>query len=209
MTDSPAGGNGRRFSSAISSPPRLWDASLGERSTRPNDFRVDAGAVRLQISVDQRNPTLLAARLIVGHELADGSRKLAAPRRGGPAEEHPLYQLTRVGSLFAALVGKPMAKLFRRDTPYPMRHVTENHVKHTVGLYLVGRISWDSLEVWLARATWDEPGVPDIAYRVQLLMAEADRGHRPNVSDDLRALMTEPWIAAGGLEPPTSGLRQD
>jgi hypothetical protein len=98
-------------------------------------------------------------------------------------------KLAALGAVLALLFRKQLLKLLRRDAFET--HATEDDVRAAIGAYLDGQISLADLDRWLMTRTWDDSDAPPLAHQAQLLLAESDRGDRPDLSDDLRVLASE------------------
>ena len=71
----------------------------------------------------------------------------------------------------------------------------ETEIREQIISHLAGELTLDELSEWLITATWDINGADDprgaeLAYSVQLLFAERDRGHRddPEIDRALRRI---------------------
>lgn len=130
--------------------------------------------------------------------------RFAAARWRRVVNGHNLKKLASLGALATALLAKEIAKLRRRDSLDRHRHTTEEEIRGALNAYLSGRWSLDDLSAWLIGRTWDNDQTPELARRVELLIAENDLGHRDDLAADLRALAATPsrassaqWVRPG------------
>jgi hypothetical protein len=128
--------------------------------------------------------------------LALRSVRFAAFRRRRTVSKTLLKKLAALGALVALLLVKKAAKLRGRDTLDTKAHATEEDVRRAIDGYLWGRLALEELDTWLTTRTWDNDNAREIAHRAALLIAEAARGDRDDIADELRALASR----AGGRQ---------
>jgi hypothetical protein len=83
---------------------------------------------------------------------------------------------------------KKATKLRRPDAFEANPHGSEEDVRTSIHEYLDGQLTLDALDNRLTGWTFDSGHPPRIALEAELLIAEAARGHRPDLAGDLRAL---------------------
>lgn len=130
--------------------------------------------------------SLLSPRLSVGDRLTSSTGRLSAARRRRIISRYALKKFAGFGALAAFLLGKQLSQRVRRNVFAPKPHVTEDDVRRAIDGYLAGRLSLAQLDTWLLETTWDAG--PALAHKAELLIAEADRGDRPELASDLHAL---------------------
>lgn len=114
--------------------------------------------------------------------------RFAAFRRRRIGSKKLPKKLAALGALTALLLVKQAAKLRGRDTFETKAHPTEEDVRRAIDAYLWGRLSLEDLDTWLTKRSWDNDNAQEVAHRAGLLIAEAARGDREDIADELRAL---------------------
>jgi hypothetical protein len=114
--------------------------------------------------------------------------RFAAFRRRRIVSKRLLKKLAALSALAALLLVKEAAKLRGRDTFETKAHPTEDDVRRAIDGYLWGRLSLEDLDTLLTKLTFDNDNAREIAHRAELLIAEAARGDRDDIADELRAL---------------------
>jgi hypothetical protein len=161
----------------VTYPKHLW-IRLAARTDRPVGAKVPMGFGYF----------LARPRLDVGDDLTPSALRFASGGRGRIIDHDLFMKLSALGALMALLLRKQLLKLLRGDKFETESHTSESDVRAAIRAYVEGRTTLEELDTWLTLRTWQNADAPPLAHRAELMIAEAARGHRPDLAEDLRAL---------------------